>query len=207
MIFCKHRQYVSRVKAVEIVNKGCRLAQPLPVKLAPHSLCPACIGNGEVQTVRVNIVPVFRCVEVPQRVFIVMRRNFRVAACARCKEHKHKVVAAGGVRRSFIVGAVKLVFLIKAAPALALAVYNKLYKRLAVILFGNIGLVGGVTVRRADNRLNARRPKAVAEIVLLQLIGGRNCNRAQLIKPQHCKPELIVAFQHQHYAVAFFNAE
>ena len=74
-------------------------------------------------------------------------------ACARCKEHKHKVVAAGCVRRSFIVGAVKPVFLVKAAPALALAVYNQLYKRLTVILFGNIGLVGGVTVRRADNRL------------------------------------------------------
>ena len=167
MVLCKHRQYVSRVKAVEIVNKGCRLAEPLPVKLAPHSLCPARIGNSKVQTVGVNIVPVFRGVEMPERVFIAMRRNFRVAACARCKEHKHKVVAAGCVRRSFIVGAVKPVFLIKAAPALSLAVYNKLYKRLAVILFGNIGLVGGIAVRRADNRLNARRLKAVTEIVLL----------------------------------------
>ena len=103
-------------------------------------------------------------------------------------------------------GAVKPVFLVKAAPALALAVYNKLYKRLTVILFGNIGLVGGVAVRRADNRLNARRLKAVAEIVLLQLIGGGNRNSSQLIKPQHCKPELIVALEHKHYAVALFNA-
>ena len=183
MIFCKHRQYVRRVKAVEIVNKGRRFTQPLPVKLAPHSLCPACIGNGKVQTVRVNVVPVFRGVKMPERVFIVVRRNFRVTACARCEEHKHKVVAAGCVRRSFIVGAVKLVFLVKAAPALALAVYNQLYKRLAVIPFGNIGLVGGIAVRRADKRLNARRLKAVAEIVLLQLIGGGNRNSAELIKP------------------------
>ena len=183
MILCKHWQYVSRVKAVEIVNKGRRFTQPLPVKLAPHGFCPARIGNGEVQTVRVNVVPVFRGVEVPERVFIAVRRNFRVAACAGGEEHKHKVVAAGCVRRSFIVGAVKPVFLVKAAPALSLAVYNHLYKRLTVILFGNIGLVGGVAVRRADDRLNARRLETVAEIVLLQLIGGGNSNSSQLIKP------------------------
>ena len=148
MVLCKHWQYIRRIKTVKIVNKGCRLAQPLPVKLAPHSLCPARIGNGKVQTVGVNIVPVFRGVKMPERVFIVVRRNFRVAACAGGEEHKHKVVAAGCVRRSFIVGAVKFVFLVKATPALSLAVYNQLYKRLAVILFGNIGLVGGVAAVR-----------------------------------------------------------
>ena len=82
MVLCKHRQYVRRVKAVEIVCKHRALAQPLPVKLAPERLAPPCFGNGEVQTVFIYAVPVFRRYVVPQRVFIVMRRNFRVSRCA-----------------------------------------------------------------------------------------------------------------------------
>ena len=89
MVLCKHRQYIRRVKAVEIVCKHRALAQPLPVKFAPERLAPAGFRNGEVQPVFIYAVPVFRRDIVTERVFIVMRRNFRVARCAGCEEHKH----------------------------------------------------------------------------------------------------------------------
>ena len=91
LIFCKHGQNLLCIKAVKVVDKVCRLTQPLAVELAPQGFCPARIGNGQVQTLGVYPVPVFCGNEMAQGVLIVMGRDFRIAGGAGGKEHQHGV--------------------------------------------------------------------------------------------------------------------
>ena len=84
MVLREHRKYIRRVKAVEVVDKHGSLAKPLTVKLAPHGLCPAGIGYCEMQSVRVDIMPIFRGVEMTQtRIYNYARRSSDNPMCRR----------------------------------------------------------------------------------------------------------------------------
>ena len=83
----------------------------------PHSRTYG-IGNSKVQSVRINIVPVFGCMEMAKRIFIVMRCNFRISRSSRGKIHKHCIITAGGIFSTLKVRAEALVFLIKIFPAI-----------------------------------------------------------------------------------------
>ena len=159
-----------------------------------------------MQSVGVDIVPVFRRVEMSEGIFIVMSGNFRVSAGSRCKEHQHKVVPARSVVRPVVMGAVKCVFLIKRAPALTRAVYYQLMLKLRTACRRYIRLMRRVAVGGADYRRNAGGFEAVLKIVLLKLVCGGYRYRSELMKPQYRVPELVMPFKHQHYAVAFSYA-
>ena len=142
MVFCEHGKYIGGVKAVEIVNECCRLAQPLAVQLAPHCFSPAGVGDGQMQTVGVNIVPVFCGVEVTERVFVIVRGDLRIAGRAGGEEHQHKVVAAGCICLALKMSAEQLVFVVKAAPALALAADDYTVAKLVAALCSQLSLMG-----------------------------------------------------------------
>ena len=57
MIFLDFFQNSCRGKFLMIVNEDVRSGNPLSVKFAPYCFSPAGIGNGEVKTVLVQVVP------------------------------------------------------------------------------------------------------------------------------------------------------
>ena len=59
VVFGEHGQDVGGVEAVEIIGENGAFGQPLAVELAPEGFAPAGIGNGEMETVSLHIVPVF----------------------------------------------------------------------------------------------------------------------------------------------------
>ena len=92
-------------------------------------------------------------------------------------------------------------------PALALAAHQYFGFKGGACGRCQIDLVRHVAVGGTYYCAYLRCVKAVVKIVLLQQVGCGNCNRAQFVQRQYCVPELVVAFEHQHYAVALFNAE
>ena len=70
-----------------------------------------------------------------------------------------------------------------------------------------IHLSGHVAVGGTQHRGDTRSVKAILQIVLQQLVGGRDRHRAQLVQTQHSKPELVVPLEDQHHAIAFLNAQ
>ena len=92
MVLRKQRKYVVGMEPVKIIDKGCRLCKPLAVKLAPKRLCPACIRNGEMKSVRVNTVPVFSGYKVTEGVFVIVKRHLRIPGGAGGKEHEHRII-------------------------------------------------------------------------------------------------------------------
>ena len=79
MILCKHRENIRCVEPVKVIYERCCFAQPLPVQFSPHRLCPAGVGNGKMQPVRVHRMPVLCCMEVPERIPVVMRCDLRIS--------------------------------------------------------------------------------------------------------------------------------
>ena len=68
-------------------------------------------------------------------------------------------------------------------------------------------LLRDIAVRRAKDCGHTGRIETVHKIVVFQEIGRRNRNRTQLVKPDDGKPKFIMAFEHQHHAVAALHAE
>ena len=64
-----------------------------------------------------------------------------------------------------------------------------------------------VTICCAEDCRYACRLESVIEIVLKELVCCRDRDSAELVKTHHCKPELVVALQNEHYPVTLLDAE
>ena len=195
------------MEALEVIHEDARLAQPLAVELAPHALGPAGIGDGEVQSVRIDLVPVAGRDEVAQGILVVMGSDLGIAGGAGSEEHQHQVIAAGAILRPVVMGGVGQVLLIEAAPALTLAIDHDLVFHRGAVQSGRFGLGGHVTVRRADDGANARCLKAVGNVLLQQLVGGQDDHRAQLVQGIDDVPELVMPLEDEHHLVAPLDAD
>ena len=69
-------------KAVKIVYKCCPAVHPLSIQLAPQSLAPASVGDGQMQAFGVYALPVSRCDEVAERVLAAVDNCLRVTRCS-----------------------------------------------------------------------------------------------------------------------------
>ena len=117
-------------------------------------------------------MPVLRGVEVAERIFIVVSSDFGVARRSRSKEHEHVIVSAGSVLRALKAVAEEGIFLVKAFPSLALAVYDELIDNLRTSLHCEFRLMRGISVCGAYNRRNSRRIKAVFKVVVQKLVSS-----------------------------------
>ncbi len=153
---------------------------------------------------RVYAMPEFCGVEMSERVFVVMNRRFRITRRARGEEHQQRVVAARRIYGSLKCFAESDVFLVKIAPAVAFAIYNYLCFQLRTFFRRtSSGLMRRVAVRRAENCAYARRIEAVSKSCSSSWF-CKNGYRTEFVQPEHSTPELVVSFQNEHYAVAFF---
>ena len=75
------------------------------------------------------------------------------------------------------------------------------------MLGGQIHLMGGVAVGGAEDGRDTGGIEAVLEVMLLELVGGGDGDGTQLIQTQHGEPELVVALQHQHDAIALLDTQ
>ena len=207
LVLGEHRQDLLRVEAREVVGEDRAFAEPLPVQLAPERLAPARLRDGEVQPVRLDEVPVLRRHVVPQRVLVAVQRHLRIARRARREEHEHRVVTAGRVDRPRIDRGIAVDLAVVGVPALALAVDDDLDerrrpRRRRQLLLGQLRLMGGLPVRRAEDRLDVARLEPVGEVVGHELVRRGNHHRADLVAGEDDRPELVVALQHEHDLVA-----
>ena len=82
LVFAKQRKDVVRMEAVEIVYKCRPAVHPLSIQLAPQSLAPACVGDGQMQAFGVYALPVSRCDEVAERILAAVDNCLRVTRCS-----------------------------------------------------------------------------------------------------------------------------
>ena len=195
------------MEAREVIGEKPALAHPLSVDLAPARLRPARLGNREMKSVPLDLMPVLRRHVVSQRVEVAVERHLRIAGRARREEHQHRILPARRIGTPPEHPRKADILLIKAAPARALAVHNHLDDaRRAQLLHRQFRLMRHVAVGRADERLHVRRLEAVGEVMLQELAHGRDHDRADLVKREDCRPELVMALQHQHHLVTTANA-
>ena len=116
MILLEHRKDIISMETVEVVDEYSSLTHPLAVELAPESFAPACIGDSEVQTVRIGILPVACCNIVTERVLIAVEYQFGVARCTGAEEDEHGIGAAGSLGGTLKMSAVCGEFLVEIMP-------------------------------------------------------------------------------------------
>ena len=162
-----------------------------------------------MQTVGVNIVPIFCGYEMAERISVSVHCNLGVARCARSKEHEHRIIAECAVlgRRSVINIAELAVFLIEIMPALTLAVSNYPCFKNRAFFRRKLNLMSNVSVSSADNCADLTCIESVFKIVVNKLICCGNNDCADLMERKNREPELIMALENKHYPVALFDAE
>ena len=193
MVFRKQGQNLLGVETVKVVDEDGCLTQPLTVELAPQGLCPAGIGNGQVQTVGIHLMPVFCGDKVTQWVLVVVGGQLGIAGGAGGEEHQHGIAAAGRVLGSGEAAAEHAVLFIEIPPAFPASANQNPDRQLRALLCRFVHGIGGLAVGGAQDCLDICRLEAVGKVLGLELIGGRDDHSPQLVQTQDGEPELIVA--------------
>lgn len=83
------------MEAVEVVREHARLHKPLAIVLAPHRLAPTGVGDGQMQPVGLDVVPMLRRDQVRQGVVGIVQHHLGVAGGAGGEIHEHRVADMG----------------------------------------------------------------------------------------------------------------
>jgi len=190
----------------KVVDEDGGLVQPLAIELAPHALGPAGVGDGQMQTVGVDAVPVLGSDEVAQRILVAVLGGLGETGGAAGEEHQHSVLTAGGVLGAdeFLREHPELV--VKVVPALPAAVHHDL-GHVGELPGGLLGLVGHIAVAGADHGADAGGLIAVLQVVGQHLVAGQQGHRADLVQAQDGEPELVVPLEDQQHPVAALDAQ
>ena len=92
------------MEAVEVVREHARLHEPLAIVLAPHRLAPTGVGDGQMQPVGLDVVPMLRRDQVRQCVVGIMQHHLGVAGGAGGEIHEHGVANMGFHAGEFLAG-------------------------------------------------------------------------------------------------------
>ena len=103
LMLLDHLKDLACIEFLKIISEDGSFTEPLTVQLAPHSLCPAGIADGKMNTVRINLLPISCRYIVSQSIFVTVYSELRICGCAGGKEHYHRVIAAGKFRRFFVI--------------------------------------------------------------------------------------------------------
>ena len=75
-----------------VIHKDIRPRNHLSVKFSPHRFSPTGIGNRQMQTVAMQIMPETGSYDMPQRISKVMRHHLRLTGSSRCKIHQRGIL-------------------------------------------------------------------------------------------------------------------
>ena len=202
MIAVYHLKHVDGLELVEVVDKHVAAHYPLPVVLAPHGFAPARVGQGEVQRVLVEVVPVLGRDDVPQRVEKVVGHHLGLAAGAAGEVHERGVVVGvdvlGAVKGGCLVEA-----LVEVVPALrhAGAGRDAHLDRRALGL-GRYDVVDDHVVAHGHDGLDGGGVAAIHDVARREQVGSRYGHCAQLVQGGDGPPPLVAAFHDEHHHVA-----
>ena len=178
----------------------------MSVELAPHRFAPAGVRYREMQTVGIDVVPVFRGHEVTERVSLGMRGYFGIAGGARREIHQHQVVEPRvGTRED---GGLLRELLVEIVPTVAFLAAHRYF-----VFDGRAGDESGFALVNHgvfvgdDAGFYLRSVETVFVVVRREQVGSGYRYRAEFMQSQYRKPELVFAFHHEHDGIAFFDAE
>ena len=92
------------VEAVEVVREHASLHEPLAIVLAPHRLAPAGVGDGQMQPVGFDVMPMLRRDQVRQGVVGIMQHHLGIAGGTGGEIHEHGVADMGFHTGKFLAG-------------------------------------------------------------------------------------------------------
>ena len=86
-----HVEQVGGVEVVEVVDEHLGSRQPLAIEFAPNGFSPPCVGQGEMQVARPEVMPVGCGDNVAEGIGEIVSHHFRFARCARREIKQHHV--------------------------------------------------------------------------------------------------------------------
>ena len=196
-----------RHKFPEVIDKDVGTGNPLPVELAPNGFSPAGVGEGEVQALFVEVVPVRAGDDVSQRIGEVVGYHFGVTGCARGEIEQRGVVVGVG-QGGTLEGGGGFDAGMEIEPAFG---YGGTYRH-AVLQRGGVGdravdVPDDGCCAYGDNHLYVGRVAAVDDVFLGEQVGGGYAHGSDFVQCDNREPELIAAFEYEHHHVAAFDAE
>ena len=200
-------QNIGRSEFLVVVYKDVGSGYPLSVQLAPYGFTPARIGNGEVQAVFVQVVPEISGNDVPQRIREVVRHHFGFAGSAAGEVHQRNIVVAVGMLRSCERGGIGNAFVEVLKTFGYLRAYADQLLHTRRVGHGSCDVVGNDAFAGTDNHLDVCGIAAVYNIFLGKQVCGGDNDGSQLMQCDDAEPELIAAFQNEHYHIAVADAE
>ena len=105
------------METVKVIGELCCFAEPLTVKLTPESFTPTGVGDGEVESVGIYIVPMLCGRIMTECILVGMGCDAGITGCSGGEEHEHRIVAAGGLFCAVEVRAEAFHFHIEIVPA------------------------------------------------------------------------------------------
>ena len=159
---------------------------------APDSFAPAGFRKCQMQTVRINIVPVNAGDDVGKWVIIAMQHHFGLSGCARSKIHQHSVCRCN--RNALYCIGLLFDFFVKIDIVIKMPHCGELNDFNTQFLLCFIDIRMDITLTGAYNCLDRSRFKTIDNILGSEQIRRRNSDRAKLVQAENCEPELIVTF-------------
>ena len=196
-------QQVGRDKFIKIIDKDRRTGEPLSVELAPDTFHPAALRNRQMQVIGVDIVPVTRCYDMPQRISHIMHHHLGEAGGPGGEIEQHRVIFGG--LYPFPVPVTLGHLLIIGEPAFARAAHNPFRADVMIFLTGLINIGCDAAFSRTDTGSDARRFKPVEDVLGGEQVGCRDANRTDLMQCENGKPEFVVPLEHEEHLVALFD--
>ena len=203
MIILNLLQHLTRSKLLMVVHEHIGTGYHLPVQFSPHRFSPAGIGNGKVQTVFMQIVPVTSGRDMSKRVSKVVRHHFRFAGSSRSKVHQRDILIRiylfrTDKRSGLLYAFAKILEPLRNARTGAhhLLHGGRFGQRIFNVLQNNF-------LACRNNHLNACRIATVYNVFLCQQMCSGNSHSPQLMQSNNGIPKLIPAFQDQHHHISF----
>ena len=206
-VIVDHAQDVCGHELLVVVDEDRSAGDPLSIELAPDGFPPARVGDGEVEAVRMQVVPEGGRGDVAERVEEIVDHHLRFTRRAGGEVHERCVVvrvhACGANKGRGVLDALLEVV----EPGRHLRAYAD--QRLER---GGVGqcirdVAEDLRFTGADDGLNVGRIGAIDDVFLRQQVSGRDSHRAELMQRNDGEPELVASLEDEHHFVAAANAE
>ena len=186
MVFLNGAHNLLRCKLLVVVYEYRCSRKPLSVELAPYSLAPASVGNGQMDAVSAEVVPVYASCEMAKGIQMVVCNHLRLAACSAGEIHQHGVLIGIDISWAFIPRSLLplSVPVMEARsngfPGLSVGVYCHEHLHCWALVHGSEYLRGNIFIVDAHYSLDACAVVAVDDVVLGKHVCSRYCHGSNL---------------------------
>ena len=76
----------------KVIDEYGGFTEPCTVQLTPECFAPACVGDGEVESFGVDVMPPCSGYDMSERIFGGMHCDLRISRCAGSEEHDAGII-------------------------------------------------------------------------------------------------------------------